>query len=1328
MTPRPIGRAVLIAGVLLLGAAAVARLEVAYLPAWSLPELRVDLALPEASDLESLTRRWILPLESSIRASGDVRGLAGEVNATGGNLRVRFRAGTDAARKVARLESELASLRRRLPPGARLEVWPVGQGTGDESAIVWLGADSGAGSSVDRSLVESLRDLPEVRSVEVAGAVRREIRVRARPAGTASAGLLGATIDDGLRFQRLGEAREGIRQLPVVVADRRRQPLADYPVRQGPALVPLRTVADVDLRREEPPWIAHLDGARGLVLLISRESETSPLAFDRSLHQVFADFGLTTQVRTLIDEAAPLRQLLVRLLWGLSVTTLILVAISSRLFGASASWQILALPAALASALNALWLVGLPLDVTTLPAVTAGLGIALFLTAFRVGKSAGAPAGRVAMIAASVLTLPVAVALAGGRLAPLLAAPVRAFVVAVVAGIAALWLLPPLARPAEHRERLPPAWLRGPLKWTLRNPWTVLLSTVVACYLLLVLSGRALEPRTGDLAPAIGDLAVSLRFAEGVTAEQASAQVATVERHLDEREEITGHWSVFSRQRGRVVAQVRRRDRSLTRLAALARRLQAELTSAGSSTRVTPLAGTDGGESVARLTESLEDRPETDDESSFYRFILRHTDADALQLAHAAVMHRLATLRHAVWFEQIHADWAKPSTRVELVPKPGVSTEQVDAAARAVAAGASLPFARPLTAERGLRLRVMDPRSPSTSDEVIQRVDLMGLQSTPSTSSIVASPIVPAAFLDAREVIASPTVKRQSGRFALPMTVTVFGSHEALRKERRATVDRALASLKLPPGTALERPELNPTVWTRERLALLAIGGALPLLFFALAVCRLNSVVAAGASLLPPLLGVAAAAPFVWATSGRLEELPLLLLAAALAGSFPLALEAAAVSWPRAGTPLAAGASYRWLARRAVGFVVVVPALLALLVVPGLGLDNDRHAWVLPLRLAGVAATVVCLASFFCLPVLLRTVQRQRVGRRTPVLGPGVRSGATAEDRAFERDVAPHGGAHNLVLAARNLTKIYGDGFRALHAVNFQLEPGIVGLLGPNGAGKTTLLRLLCGLLEPSRGQVRFRGVPLNSANLADYRHLVGFLPQGFNAYEGFTGADFLDYWAIERGIIHRQERRREVERVLTQVGLEDAAGRKVRDFSGGMRRRIGIARALLGSPPIVIVDEPTTGLDVQSRNRLRETLLSVAGERIILFSTHIASDVAAAASRILVLDRGRLVFDGPALDLIAAARGRIFEVLIEDHDLPAFSHRFRVTTRVRSLEGLKVRAIAYGNEEPEGDLVEPNLEEAYLAMIGAPGERDQHRRGKPGSLLDLAAWDSRRG
>ncbi len=1005
---RPIARSVLIAAVLVLGVAAAARLPIAFLPAWSLPELRVDLALPEATDLGDLTRRWILPLESSIRAAGGVRGLAGEVNASGGNFRVRFRAGTDAERKAARLESELAGLRRRLPPGARLEVWPVGQGAGDESAVVWLGPNpseasrtdsepggAGPGSRaessrawggyvVQSSLIESLRDLPKVRSVVVAGEARREIRVRARQETNASAGALDAAIDAGLQVRRLGETRLGGLRLPVVVAGNRHLPFHDLPVRQGAALVPLRAVAEIGLRHEAPRWSARLGGTRGLGLLISRGAEASPLALDRSLREAFAASRLAERTRSLIDEAAPLRQLLARLLWGLVAATLLLVAACGQLFGAGAArWQAVALPAALAAALNAVWLARLPLDVTTLPAIAAGLGCALLATAFRAGKGA-APASGVGSLVASVLILPVAVGLAGGTLAPLLAAPVRAFVVAAVAGLAALWLLPRLGLlegPAERLERLPPRWLTGPLKWTQRNPWTVLLGTAVTVYMLLVLAGSGLEPRTGDLEPAIGDLAVSLRFTEGGTVDQAAAQIAAVERHLDQTEEVTGHWSMFNRWRGTVVAEVRRRDRPLNRLATFARRLQAELGSAGASARVTPLGGRSGGDSLARLSESLEDRPETDDDVTFYRFILRHTDAGALQLAHAAVMDRLASLKYAIWYDQIHADWAQPSTRVELVPRPGVSPEQLAVAARAVAAGGSMPGGRPLAAERDLTLRVMDPRSPRRAGEVKQRAELLGLQAV-----VPGSPIVPAAFLEAREVIASPTVKRQSGRFALPMTLNIAGSIKAVRKNRRGRVDMVLGNLRLPAGTTLERPELNPAIWTRERLTLLKIAAALPALLFALAVCRLNSFSAALASLVPPLLGVAVAAPWIRTTLGHLDEMTLLLLAAAIAGSFAVTLEAAAVAGPAA-----TGAAYRWLARRALGFAVVVPALLALLVVPGLGLDNDRHPWVLPLRVAGVAASVVCLTSFLVLPVLLRTALRyvgplpgRRVRRRAP--------------------------------------------------------------------------------------------------------------------------------------------------------------------------------------------------------------------------------------------------------------------------------------------------------------------------------------------------------
>jgi len=289
----------------------------------------------------------------------------------------------------------------------------------------------------------------------------------------------------------------------------------------------------------------------------------------------------------------------------------------------------------------------------------------------------------------------------------------------------------------------------------------------------------------------------------------------------------------------------------------------------------------------------------------------------------------------------------------------------------------------------------------------------------------------------------------------------------------------------------------------------------------------------------------------------------------------------------------------------------------------------------------------------------------------------------------------------------RSLSKIYGGGdrrFRALSGVSFTLEPGIVGLLGPNGAGKTTLLRVLTGLLEPTRGKVLYRGVAITPDNLAEYRRRIGFLPQELNAYPGFTAEQFLDHWALERGLSDPRQRRAEIERLLAAVGLSEHAGRKVRDYSGGMRQRVGIARALLAAPPILIVDEPTTGLDVESRGRFRQILLEQAGERVVVFSTHIASDVEAAASRILLLHRGRLRFDGPPEELAARAHGRVFGALVADADLLEFGRRYRVTSRVRVLEGIQVRAIARPDEEIAGEPVEPNLEEAYLAEIDRAG------------------------
>ncbi len=286
------------------------------------------------------------------------------------------------------------------------------------------------------------------------------------------------------------------------------------------------------------------------------------------------------------------------------------------------------------------------------------------------------------------------------------------------------------------------------------------------------------------------------------------------------------------------------------------------------------------------------------------------------------------------------------------------------------------------------------------------------------------------------------------------------------------------------------------------------------------------------------------------------------------------------------------------------------------------------------------------------------------------------------------------------LLEIQNVTKVYAGGFRALHRISFVLEPGVIGLLGPNGAGKTTLLRIITGLLLPSRGTVRYSGVDVRPQTLAAYRRRIGFLPQEFNAYAGLTAAQFLDYWTLEHGIAAASARGHEVERLLAIARLEAHAGRKLRDFSGGMRQRIGIARAMIGDPPLLVVDEPTTGLDIEARAHFRELITAFARNRIIILSTHIASDVESTAARLLLLAGGRLVWDGMPHALIARARGRVFETIAGDIEARQLTHDYRITTRVRLAGGVRLRGIASEGEVLPGPSTEPTLEEAYLAEI----------------------------
>lgn len=1292
---RPIGRTLICLALVLLGGVAAGRLRLAFLPTWSLPELNVVLRLPEAGEVGEVTRRWVVPLETAIRAAGEVRSIAGDVDAEGGRFRVRFRSGIDAERKAARLESELGGLRRHLPPGSALQVWPVGQSAGENAAVVWI-PETGRGTGADERLLEVLQRLPEVRTVVLAGRPQREVLVRARQPGAELDALRRAALRP-LSVDLLGHWRMGEQSWVVRGVGDRHLPLGEQLQRQGKGVVPLRSVADVEVVVEDPPWVARRNGESGKVLLVEREIGASPLALSRMLRRSLEVQGVEG-AHFLLDESEPLRSMLLRLAGGTLLATLLVAFLMTLLFGWQAGLvQTLALPVALAASLNAFWLAGIDLDLTTLPLLMVALaGGLLFFALRQAGR--GAVAGVFTVLAA--LALPVAVALAGGRMGPLLLGPAKAFALALGAGVLALFI-PPL--PALNRR---PHRLFGRfLKRVLRRPGAVILGGVTVTYLCLLLAGKVLEPRSGNLSPGLVDLSIFLDFAEGSTLDQGEAQVLALEKHLLGLEEITDLWCVYSTRGARIGLEVRPRDQRFDRLRLLVRQLQAELSALGSAASVVPYAGgsRSSGEPL-RFSDSLEDEARTDEEAFTYRYILRGTDLASLRRAHDEHLELLARRKYEHYPHLVRTEWRQPATRLELSPQPGVSLAEARRAVVAVRSRSILPAGRPLTAARDLSLRIVSQQAPQDLDDVPQRADLLGLQ--PGGGD--ARPLVVREMLKLHEEVRSPGLKRQSGRFVLPVNLRLQGAILESRTRNRSYLDQWLAKLPLPPGVEIELPEFGRFTWKKERLQLLAIGSAMPFLLLALAFIRLNSPVVAMVAAGVVVFGLALACPPILASRGRVDELTLLALGAALAASLPVVLEVAAALRAFRGAPLAGGAAYRWLVRRIPGILVAVLAWPALLYVPGLGLDIDRAPWVLPLRAASVAGLMTSLGALLLLPALLRS-------RRPPP--------KAVVEQARRPPVWYQPGP--LQFAVRNLTKVYGNGFHALHSLNFRLEPGIVGLLGPNGAGKTTLLRILCGLLEPSRGQVLFRGVPIEAGNLPSYRRLVGFLPQDFNAYEGFTAEQFLNYWALERGL-SRKARHREVDRLIAQVGLEEAAKRKVRDFSGGMRRRIGIARALLGDPPIVIVDEPTTGLDVESRNRLRESLLSVAGERIILFSTHIASDVAASASRILLLHQGRLLYDGAATGLLDLARGRVFETLLADDDLRDFSHHYRITTRVRTLEGIRVRAVTFGEQKLAGEPVVPNLEEAYLALIGEqPTSRENVSQGLGASLLDVEAWRS---
>jgi len=285
------------------------------------------------------------------------------------------------------------------------------------------------------------------------------------------------------------------------------------------------------------------------------------------------------------------------------------------------------------------------------------------------------------------------------------------------------------------------------------------------------------------------------------------------------------------------------------------------------------------------------------------------------------------------------------------------------------------------------------------------------------------------------------------------------------------------------------------------------------------------------------------------------------------------------------------------------------------------------------------------------------------------------------------------------MLELHQVSHVYANGTRALDDVTLSIPRGMYGLLGPNGAGKSTLMRTIATLQAPSEGEIRFGDIDVIARPDA-LRRTLGYLPQDFGVYPRVSAYDMLDHMAVLKGIASAADRRVTVESLLEQVNLWPVRKRALAGFSGGMRQRFGIAQALIGNPQLIIVDEPTAGLDPEERNRFLNLLAEIGENVVVILSTHIVEDVADLCPRMAVLAGGRIQLEGAPLDLIARSRGRIWKRTVERSALGDYQARYRLIS-TRLFAGRTIIHILSESDPGDGfSAVEGDLEDVYFSIL----------------------------
>ena len=283
-------------------------------------------------------------------------------------------------------------------------------------------------------------------------------------------------------------------------------------------------------------------------------------------------------------------------------------------------------------------------------------------------------------------------------------------------------------------------------------------------------------------------------------------------------------------------------------------------------------------------------------------------------------------------------------------------------------------------------------------------------------------------------------------------------------------------------------------------------------------------------------------------------------------------------------------------------------------------------------------------------------------------------------------------------LKISKLTKQFGN-FTAVDALNVTMTNGVYGLLGVNGAGKTTFMRIICTLLQPTSGQILCNGKDIFQMG-ADYRKLLGYLPQEFGFYPEFTVKDYLLYIAALKGIRPAVAKKR-VKNLIAKVGLSKVENQKMKKLSGGMKRRAGIAQAMLNDPPILILDEPTAGLDPNERIRFRNLISELSQERLVLLSTHIVSDVEYIANEIWLMKEGKLLHQGTAEDLIHSMTEKVWKCYTHKADVQDLMKQYKISNIKSEAHGVELRIIAKEKPFPDAVMEEANLEDVFLYYFG---------------------------